>query len=1281
MTSTTVFFVFIPLLAFILLAVNLIFAPHYPYQEKDSAFECGFHSFLGQNRTQFSISFFIFALLFLLFDLEILLVYPYIVSAYSNSIYGLSIVVIFIVVLTFGLFFELGKNALKINSRQMYNIYNKQPVIYDFLSSSMTKASNETHYIMTANLLVLKKKTISLFLRHAAFVLIFIFSLPYLMFMWLVGVKFKEEFKPALDYCVYNVLHLNPNDLSFSYFSNIFIKIPSETGSILNSFLNDNYYYRPGVIVAITYIVLVILMWNLLLARKKDKGFFSSIFSIIKAVYTFITGKDSSVIDKIFFIWNTIREVYLVIVNYLKNNFKCLFWVMMISCLITFGARVLLFINLDIDDSLLLRLFMFVCIFLIGTFSFVFTNALVLEGKLDNKKELFIKSLKLITIGRFFFSFCIYILYIQYILPDVAIPICAYIWVSYIYPYIPNILNFRINIGPLKPLNLILKGIRCSIETKNYGFVFNKVPRLPIVNEYLIKMRYSKIKYSAFSEVKLFNYKNNSTIIALTNYSFYMRSKGRIIYSNTSYLENKVIRLYENACNKNLNYYNYKKSLGFNKSNFYLPLKPYKVEGNNLFIWINTKVSIIEGINVIDDSCNNGESLLTGKKTPEIIVFNYNISLDDIKNLCDDLERYIIDKKNTEDKKLASYVSDKDIMDMFNNPGKHLMDISVNMDIGTQGNTNINPNTMEGNAIYSVPNPAIIHYGYPVSQPELRKLPTKWALDKDPVDTIHTYLYELENNLIITSNKWLRKSGSVQHLHPENKTHYLNVIKVLINNKFRDGETELSPEWSITKQIAKGKPRSDAYIQYVSRIDNKKAIYSLQDIQQNVYRLQNTMSLTNTEITSSIPSGYSNLNTSQAKPFNSTAGSSTVNPSHLNPVGNIAGHPSTGMSTIESFDVNTQIDESNISGIESSVQRGKKAIDHGEYSYNPNHTFDSSTIESFDVNTQIDESNIPGIESCVQRGKKAIDHGEYSYNPNHTLDSLVNDVTKIIEEKLENFSFKSTEVPSNLINGKDNDVYRSMTTYQKARLISYISSTTERVNAYNKSKIDAFSHQTNDLYYQIDVTFGGVILNDRIPVNTLLINKSEQVDSFDTDCGSMLEANEIQAVDRMYGIKKTEFSETRSFVDFVACYHAHQKLELVQLENALNEFIGVRTILKKNPNGLYINNSKGIVVDPNALEQIEFLVKKYGEDQLKSDLYMHRSPSKVVINSLYNHHSALIWYKAIMSCQHTRCVNGFRALNVFGFRNGVNFYINHEPPRFEIAKIHTALDGERLDWW
>ena len=118
MTSQTFFLIFIPILAIILLAVNLIFAPHNPYEEKDCYFECGFHSFLGQNRSEFSISFFIFALLFLLFDLEILLVYPYVVSAYQNGIFGLIIMLLFLLVLTLGFAFELGKNALSIESRQ-----------------------------------------------------------------------------------------------------------------------------------------------------------------------------------------------------------------------------------------------------------------------------------------------------------------------------------------------------------------------------------------------------------------------------------------------------------------------------------------------------------------------------------------------------------------------------------------------------------------------------------------------------------------------------------------------------------------------------------------------------------------------------------------------------------------------------------------------------------------------------------------------------------------------------------------------------------------------------------------------------------------------------------------------------------------------------------------------------------------------------------------------------------------------------------------------------------
>ena len=64
-------------------------------------------------------------MLFLIFDLEILLLYPYVVSAYTNGIYGLVIALVFSLVLTLGFAFELGKNALKIESRQNNDFNNE----------------------------------------------------------------------------------------------------------------------------------------------------------------------------------------------------------------------------------------------------------------------------------------------------------------------------------------------------------------------------------------------------------------------------------------------------------------------------------------------------------------------------------------------------------------------------------------------------------------------------------------------------------------------------------------------------------------------------------------------------------------------------------------------------------------------------------------------------------------------------------------------------------------------------------------------------------------------------------------------------------------------------------------------------------------------------------------------------------------------------------------------------------------------------------------------------
>ena len=128
MSSFTFLFLFVAILALLFLVVNLILAPHNPYQEKYSIFECGFHSFLGQNRTQFSIKFFIFGLLYLLFDLEIILIFPWAVSSGINSEYGLIIMLIFTLVVTIGFVYEIGKGALIIDSRQ--NILGKDEYKY-----------------------------------------------------------------------------------------------------------------------------------------------------------------------------------------------------------------------------------------------------------------------------------------------------------------------------------------------------------------------------------------------------------------------------------------------------------------------------------------------------------------------------------------------------------------------------------------------------------------------------------------------------------------------------------------------------------------------------------------------------------------------------------------------------------------------------------------------------------------------------------------------------------------------------------------------------------------------------------------------------------------------------------------------------------------------------------------------------------------------------------------------------------------------------------------------
>ena len=83
-----VLFAFMPLLVGILLGLSLLLAVHRPDAEKLSVYECGMTIVGGQARNPFSISYYLVGILFLLFDLEIALVYPIAVSLGTVGLYG-----------------------------------------------------------------------------------------------------------------------------------------------------------------------------------------------------------------------------------------------------------------------------------------------------------------------------------------------------------------------------------------------------------------------------------------------------------------------------------------------------------------------------------------------------------------------------------------------------------------------------------------------------------------------------------------------------------------------------------------------------------------------------------------------------------------------------------------------------------------------------------------------------------------------------------------------------------------------------------------------------------------------------------------------------------------------------------------------------------------------------------------------------------------------------------------------------------------------------------------
>jgi NADH:ubiquinone oxidoreductase subunit 3 (subunit A) len=113
-----IFFIFVPVLAIIILGLNWLLAARKPYDSKLSSYECGFIVLPNQTRNPFLVHFWVVAMLFLAFDLEIMYLMPYAVSMHQVSIFGISVFGIFMVVLTAGFALEIGNEAIALTNFQ-----------------------------------------------------------------------------------------------------------------------------------------------------------------------------------------------------------------------------------------------------------------------------------------------------------------------------------------------------------------------------------------------------------------------------------------------------------------------------------------------------------------------------------------------------------------------------------------------------------------------------------------------------------------------------------------------------------------------------------------------------------------------------------------------------------------------------------------------------------------------------------------------------------------------------------------------------------------------------------------------------------------------------------------------------------------------------------------------------------------------------------------------------------------------------------------------------------
>ena len=93
------------------IVMNFLFSPKNPDPEKLSAYECGFEPF-SDSRMEFDVRFYLVAILFIIFDLEIAFLFPWAISLGKIGVFGFISMMIFLFILTVGFIYEWKKGAL-----------------------------------------------------------------------------------------------------------------------------------------------------------------------------------------------------------------------------------------------------------------------------------------------------------------------------------------------------------------------------------------------------------------------------------------------------------------------------------------------------------------------------------------------------------------------------------------------------------------------------------------------------------------------------------------------------------------------------------------------------------------------------------------------------------------------------------------------------------------------------------------------------------------------------------------------------------------------------------------------------------------------------------------------------------------------------------------------------------------------------------------------------------------------------------------------------------------